>query len=372
MNEYISLHLHTCLSIGDSIITVDKLIEKAKELKLKSLAITNHGSMIDVYEFYIKCKENDIKPILGCEVYVKDDTCNSERNHLVLIAKNTEGFFDLIKIHNKSQLENFYKKPIVLDEDLKKYGKNLICLSACVGGSIPQAILRISNAEDEEIIKQDHDFILKTISNYKNYFSDFYLELQYGSFEEQITVNEALLEYAELTNTKYLYTNDVHYLNKQDYLIHNVHVAAHLKKDVTQLIYPDTCYYLLDNLEAQKAINKTIYNNSLSTIHDIINSICDYNIIPDDIYMPKYLDLPKGYTEDSYLKHISFKALDKLILDNYIDDPSEYTTRLLYELRVLSLLGFSGYFLVVMDYCKYADNNDIERGPGRGSICGLT
>lgn len=373
--KYLSLHLHTIKSIGDSIVTIDRLINKAKELGLNALSITNHGTMSDVFEFYSKCKEENIKPIIGCEIYVRKSTDNPEAKtrdyeHLVLIAKNNKGYKNLLKIHNYGQLSGFYYKPLVDDWVLKAYGDNIIALSACVGGRIPKMILEAEAADDVETSNEINKNIIATIEEYKSYFDEFYLEVQPGDFKEQKIVNNYLTYYSEATNTPLVVTNDVHYVDAEDYKVHNVHVCANRKGDITKLAYPDKCYYVMTNDDLSSAINinNELLNQCLSNIEHIVNQIEDYNIIPDKINMPLYNKLPLGYTEDTYLEKICFEKLDEISIK--IKDPAEYATRLLYELDTLRKLNFSGYFLVVKDYIDEARNRNIEVGPGRGSVCG--
>ena len=382
-NRYLSLHLHTIKSIGDSIVTIDKLIDKAKELNLNALSITNHGTMSDVFEFYDECKNNGIKPIIGCEIYAKaeeepsnDEEVNTKKkkkvlyNHLVLIAKNKNGYKNLLKIHNYGHLQGFYYKPIVDDWVLKAYGKDIICLSACVGGAIPQMILQGTAEEDEEKQNKIIQDIENKALNYKSYFDEFYLEIQPGDFEQQKIVNEYLKMLSKKINIPLIITNDVHYIDKEDFKTHNVHVCANKSADVTKLVYPDTCYYVMTDKELKSAIKieDDIFEECLCSIEHIVSQIEDYDIIPDSINMPKYKKLPLGYTEDSYLSKICFDKLEELKI--HLKDPAEYTSRLIYELDTIKELNFSGYFLVVRDYIQHAIEQDIEVGPGRGSVCG--
>lgn len=371
MNRYLSLHLHTIKSIGDSIVTIDNLIDKAKDLGLPALAVTNHGSMSDVFEFYSRCREEDIKPIIGCEVYVRKDSDEKKYDHLVLIAKNKKGYQNLLKIHNYGHLQGFYRKPIVDDWVLKAYGDNIIALSACVGGSIPQMILAAHKSTSEEESQEYTNKIIQKIEDYKLYFDEFYLEIQPGNFQEQVDVNNYLQYFSEATSTPLVITNDVHYLDKEDYITHNVHVCANRQsQDLSQLVYPDKCYYVMNDEEIFSAINirKELFDTCIYNLYHIIYQIEDYDIIPDKINMPLYNKLPLGYTEDTYLEKICFDRLSELVLK--IADPAEYTARLLYELDTINKLKFSGYFLVVKDYIDYAVSKDIEVGPGRGSVCG--
>lgn len=377
MKDYFSLHLHTNKSIGDATLKIEEYVKKAKERNLEALAITNHGTMSDVFEFYKACKNEKIKPIIGCEVYVTNDRTIKEKesmynyNHLILLAKNEQGFKNLLQIHNDAQINGFYFKPKTDFSILKKYGKNIIALSACVGGYIPQQILKcIKEPENEDKCINN---ITKTINSYKEIFDDFYLELQPGNFDDQIIVNSALVELAKETNTKTVITNDVHYLNKDDYFCHNIHVCASQKKEVQKdkILYPDKCYYMMNNTDLTNSLNKTLnmdtIEKSVNNIYNIVEQIENYKIIPDDIYMPIF-EIPKGYTEDSWLEEICFNRLYNISYK--LDDLSEYTERLLYELDTIKKLGFSGYFLVVRDYILWANKRKIIVGYGRGSVCG--
>lgn len=380
--KYFSMHVHTNKSINDSIIKIDDYINKAKTLGLKYLAITNHGTMSDVFEFYSKCKKNDITPIIGCEVYVATDRLEKERkyDHLVLIAINKKGFENLLYIHNDAQVNGFYYKPRTDINVLREHGEGIVALSACVGGTLPRMILEAiqlseSENEDEEVDFNEEEHtnkMLEYIAEYKSIFHEFYLEIQPGNFAEQIAINEALIELSQETDTKLIVTNDVHYLNQEDYVSHNIHVCAGQKREVSDtLIYPDTCYYMMSTQDLVKHLNpfieESIIHEAISNINAIAKQVEDYEIIPDKIYMPEYT-VPEGFTEDSYLENYCFSEL--AIISNRIEDVSEYTERLIFELETIQKLGFSGYFLTVQDYVMWAKENRIPVGPGRGSVCG--
>lgn len=376
MKNYFSLHTHTIKSIGDAILKIDDYIEKAKSLNLNALAITNHGTMSDVFEFYKKCKKENITPIIGCEVYVTyDEYDKNSYDHLVLIAKNKKGFENLLMIHNDAQINGFYRRPRTNPSVLAEYGEGIIALSACVGGTIPKKVLDIyrTDANNEEEIENKYEELRNTIEFFNNVFDDFYFELQPGEFEEQIMVNQALVDLAQEFNIKTIITNDVHYLNREDYIPHNVHVCASRKQEVSDnILYPDTCYYVMTNDEIRDSlknfISEEVIEESLNNIYKVVEQIEDYDLIPDKIYMPHF-DVPEGYNEDTYLEQICFDRLEEI--KDKIDDIAEYTERLLYELSVIFKLGFSGYFLTVKDYVMWAKNQNIQVGPGRGSVCGL-
>lgn len=376
ISNYFSLHLHTIKSINDSILRIDEYIKKAKKLNLNALSITNHGTMSDVFEFYSKCKKEGIKPIIGCEVYITQNRLELERayDHLVLIAINKKGFENLLAIHNDAQINGFYYKPRTDLSVLRQHGEGIIALSACAGGTLPKMILNsVTNANEEDFDSDEATSnMINYIETYKSIFDEFYLEIQPGNFNEQIVINDALVELAEATDTKIVVTNDVHYLNKEDYIAHNIHVCAGQKREVSDdIIYPDKCYYVMTTDEIINSLSDTIDENiiyeALHNISVIADKVEDYDIVPNKIYMPKF-ECPLGYTEDTFLESICFENLERITYR--LDDPAEYVERLYYELNTIRKLGFSGYFLTVRDYVTWSKNNGIPVGPGRGSVCG--
>lgn len=369
---YYPLHVHTASgSIGDSILRIPEYVKKAKEYGLKHLAITDHGSLSAIYAFTAECKKNDIEPIIGMEAYDCEDKSlkdndHRECTHLVLLAKNAEGMRNLFSIHNHASVEGFYYKPRTDFTDLKKYGKGIIGMSACVAGAIPQAIL-----------DDDPEKAIEIILKYKECFDEFYLELQPGDFEEQQKVNEALIELADYTNTPLVVTNDIHYLNAEDYSVHDYHVKlgrdndAKKKEISDELIYPDTCYWFMNYDDICKAFNYSealtpeMVEHALENAAHIAES-CSTEF-STKIHMPAYL-CEEGETEEEALYRMCFQRLDAIIQNK--TNPQKYVDRLLYELEVIKNKGFCGYFLIVQDYINHARDNGIPVGPGRGSAAG--
>jgi DNA polymerase-3 subunit alpha len=377
---YISLHNHyTNGSIGDSTLITEDAIKKVKSLNIPAIAMTDHGSLSNIYDFYQVCKKNDIKPIIGMEAYVTQDRNiknkaelrekNYRNYHLVLLAINSQGVKDLIAIHNDAQINGLFdKRPRTDLFVLSKYGKNIIALSACVGGEIPQTILN------------DKDWVnkcVKKINEYKNIFHDFYLELQIGNFKEQIFVNKALVYLAHKTNTKLVITNDVHYLNKEDYLMHNYHVASCnaglAKSKADELIYPDKIYYLMAEDELKSHV---VYDDKYVTEKVIDEAILNTERIADmcdgkmdiELSMPSFKDfLPEGKTSQQVLLEHCTKRLNFII--NRVEEPHKYTPRLLMELDTIHKMQFDDYFLIIKDIIDTAKKNNIAIGTGRGS-CG--
>ena len=351
------LHAHdTFGSIGDSILKIPEYVKKAKELGIKALALTNHGSMSTFVNFYEECIKNDIKPIIGCEVYYADnrlihDKEHKQANHLILLAKNNIGLENLIKIHNDAHNKGFYYKPRTDMTMLEKYHEGLICLSGCLASPL-------NTEPDKRIVILNK---LKAI-----FKQDFYLEIQPGSFKEQILYNNSLALEAKTHNIELVATNDIHYLNQEDAAIHDYHVKESRKMAAhSEMVYPDTIYYLMNGDEIASRFVQTINLNQGDIDRAIANTVkiadkCSVNLDNKQI-MPHYSD---KIDEDVVLRNLCYKSLEnKHLLEKYAE-------RLDYELSVIKTLGFSGYFLIVKDIIDFCDQNDIARGPGRGSAVG--
>jgi DNA polymerase-3 subunit alpha len=359
------MHLHTTTgSIGDSILRIPELVEKAAKLNIKALALTNHGSLADMYDFYFECVKHKIKPIIGCEVYVTDNRLEPvrESNHLILLAKNLTGVKNLLNITSNAQLEGFYYKPRTDLNYIKEYSEGLICLTACVGGKVPQLILQ-----------DDIEGAVGYIKELDSIFENVYLEIQPGDFEDQAKVNNKLIELSSELNIPLVASNDIHYLDKNDWKAHDFHVRSFRKQkapeDYNETLYPDKKYYLMERAvllesfgsELMAAADKAIDNTN------VIADMCDVEFDNSSLNLPEF-DCPEGYTTVNYIEHLCFEKLEKI--KNKIKNPNEYVSRLYYELEVINELGFISYFLIMWDLLKYAKDNNIKTGPGRGSVCG--
>lgn len=367
---YYPLHVHLAFgSIGDSILRTRDYVKRAKEYGLDSLAVTDHGSLSAIYDFARECKKEGIKPIYGMEAYEAEDMAQKDKehrgySHLILLARTLEGFHNLIRIHNIAQTDGFYYKPRIDRSVLRKYGRGLIASSACIQGSIPQAIL-----------DEDPEHSVSLIQEYKSIFDSFYLEVQPGHFEEQLKVNDAIVELARYTDTPILVTNDIHYLNHEDYMPHNFHVALKRKqvwKQGDPLLYPDTCYWFMSYEDIRTSFVQTelvtqeVVEEGIENAARIVRE-CNVDV-PLEVHMPKFTQLPAGVTEEQELYRRCYAALNKL--KEHIEDPVRYEERLERELNVISQKGFCGYFLIVQEYVDWARKNDIPVGPGRGSAAG--
>ena len=363
--NYVPLHVHTSRnSIGDSILKLDEYIDKAKELNLKALSVTGHGSLADMYDFYFKCLDNNIKPIIGCEIYLtpdmEDKTKDSETYHMILIAKNNIGLKNLINIVSIASLDGFYKKPRVDLNYISQHNEGLICTTACVGGMLPQLIL------DEK-----EDQMVEHIEELKNIFgSDLYFEIQPGEFADQIIVNNKLIELSEQYNVPLVVTNDIHYLNAEDYKIHDYHVRLGRKITISDdLLYPDTCYYLMsydELVDSLVAYDSNIINQAIENTN-IIAEQCSIEVKVEELNLPEY-NCPEGYTPRTFIEHLCYRRLEEIKF--LIKDPSQYIDRMHYELDTLEELGFTSYMLIMWDIYRYAREQNIMMGPGRGSVSG--
>ena len=359
---YIPLHAHDCAgSIGDSILQIKDYVKKAKELGLPAIGLTNHGSMASTFEFYEECVKNNIKPIIGLEVYWSKDRLlmepeNKKTYHLILLAKNETGLKNLIKINNDAAVDGFYYKPRTDDTVLKKYNEGIIALSACVGGEIPQLILN-----------QELDKAKERIRFFKETFEELYLEIQPGDFSDQKIVNKTLILLSEEMKIPLVMTNDIHYLNKENSIAHDLHVKINRKKTLAEepgLSYPDDCYYFMTKKEILSHCNdiksaETAIQNTIA-----IAESCKSYEYPIAFKMPSYTN------KDEYdiLVRRCYESLLRRV--NILTDPQRYVDRLEHELDVIQKLGFCGYFLIVQDFLEYAKQNDIMVGPGRGSVGG--
>ena len=379
--KYYPLHVHLARgSVSDSLLQVDEYVEKAKEYGVDALAVTDHGSMSAIYDFADECIKNDIKPIIGMEAYeVEDHTIKTftkdqpdDRSHLILLARNEEGFHNLIRMHNEAQIDGLYGKfPRCDMEMFRRYGKGLIATSACISGRIPKAILA-----------NDAKLALKLIQEYKACFDAFYLEIQPTQLEKQYIVNEGIVQLARYTDTPLVVTNDIHYLNKEDAYAHNAHVLldpkSNSKKNLKEWLENpdrplrygcDTFWFMCAddvraNMHYSKNVTPEILDEAMANAKHIAEE-CNVTF-PDKIYMPEFPDAHGD--EEQILRAKCYKRLKEI--SEYKSDPSRYEDELERELAIIHQMGFDGYFLIVWDYVNYARTHGIQVGPGRGSAAG--
>lgn len=374
-NNYVITHLHTAAgSLRDSIIQNDVLVKRVKELGMTSVCITDHGSLSNMYAFYYECKKEGIKPIIGCEVYycqdrfdyAKDDYKESSY-HMILIAKNNNGVKNLLKITAEAEMTGFYYKPRIDMDLLREYGQDLICATACIGGYAPFMILQNEYERAEKHILQ-----LKEI-----FGDDLFLEIQPGNFEQQHIVNEAMIKYHKRYNIKLIATNDVHYVYKDEWKLHDFHVRIGQGKkapdDPEETLYPDKCYYIMEYNELLNSFDSQFYDKEIikEAIDNtnIIGESCNVEFHEEQLNLPEFIN--KKYTSPrEHLEDLAFKRLHEIQYDIY--DPSIYVSRIYEELDTIDKLGFSSYFLIIRDIIRHAEEIGIMTGPGRGSVSGLS
>lgn len=361
--DFVHLHVHTEYSLLDGFSRVKKLVSRAKELNMSAVAITDHGCMFGVIDFYKTAKKEGIKPIIGCEVYTaprglrdKDPNYDKRQGHLVLLAKNMDGYKNLIKLVSTSYVEGFYYKPRVDIDELRKYSDGIIALSACLAGDVSQSLM-----------DRNYEKAKKYALLYRDIFGEenFYLEIQDHNLPEQKEVNAALVKLSKETNIPLVATNDIHYINKEDSKIHDVLMCIQMGKtvnDPSRMRFGSDEFYLKSREEMEDLFPYAIeaLDNTVK-IAEMCNVEFDFNTI----HLPQY-DVPEGYTTDSYLRELCFKGLK----ERYENPNQEVIDRLNYELDVIEKMGYVEYFLITWDFINYSKENNIMVGPGRGSAAG--
>ncbi len=361
--DFVHLHVHTEYSLLDGANRIKDLVAKVKKLGMNAVAITDHGVMYGAIEFYKECKANGIKPIIGCEMYVakrsrfdKDANIDNEYSHLILLAKDNEGYKNLIKLVSLSFTEGYYYKPRIDKEILKKYSKGLICASACLAGEVPNNILN-NNYEKAKLIAQEYIEIFGK--------DDYYIELQHNGLSEQVKANQGLIRLANELGLKLIATNDAHYLNKEDAYPHEVLLCVQTGKKITdedRMRFGTEEFYIKSTEEMYE--NFKNMPEVLENTVEIANK-CNVEFDFDTTILPNY-EVPQGFTHDEYLKKLCYDGLK----NRYGQITKELQERLDYELGVIIKMGYTDYFLIVWDFIRYAKDNGIKVGPGRGSGAG--
>lgn len=363
MPEFTHLHVHTQYSILDGASDIDKLFIKTKELGMSSIAITDHGNMYGVIEFYNYAKKHGIKPIIGCEMYVAEGSRFEKKGkedrsgfHLILLAKNLEGYHNLTRLCSLGFKRNaFYYTPRIDKDLLRSHTKGLIASSACIGGEIPWYILN-NDIEKAELALKDY---------LEMFGEDFYLEFQNHGLKDQRDANEVLLKLAEKYNVKCIATNDIHFINKEDSYAHKILICLNTGRFIDEenkMSYSGEEYLKSpDEMASLFPDHPELIENT----QEIVNKIESFKL-EHEIILPKF-PLPDGFaTEGDYLRHLTFEGANKL----YPELSSEINERIETELEVIISRGFSGYFLIVQDFINEAKRMDVVVGPGRGSAAG--
>ncbi len=371
--EFVHLHVHTQYSLLDGAIRFEPLFKTAKSFGMSACAITDHGNMFGVVDFYMSARDAGIKPIIGCEVYVApksrlEKTARGEDNayHLVLLALNNTGYSNLIKMVSHAHLEGFYYVPRIDQGLLEKHNEGLICLTACIKGRVPQMILR----DDQKGLKS-------SVENYLSIFGDrLYFELQDNGVEEQKKVNEGLLKLSKQYNVPLVATNDCHYLRREEAKAHELLLCIQTGKVLTdkdRLSFSGDQFYFKSGEEMERSFSH--YPEALTNTLRI-SEMCNVKIDSGTYHFPDF-KLPSNQSLGGYFENLCLQGFEKKIRHIattyavFSDDLlAKYRERLNYELKVIKETGFAGYFLIVADFIGFAKSQDIPVGPGRGSAAG--
>ena len=364
MSKFVHLHIHSEFSLLDGANRIKDIPVRAKELGMDSIAITDHGVMYGAIDFYKACKKEGVKPIIGCEVYVaprsrfdKEPGVDNKYNHLILLAKNNQGYKNLSKLVSIGFVDGYYYKPRIDLEVLEQYHEGLICLSACLAGSVNQALLNGETAKAEEI----------ALWHKKVFGEDYYIEIQNNGIKEQVLANQKLVQLARKLNIPLVATNDAHYLKREDAYNHEVLLCIQTGKRMSD---EDRMRFDTDELYIKSPEEMIEYFSSFpDAIENTVKIAekCNVEFEFGHTILPNYDVPPEFATHYDYFK----KLCDDGIKERYGENPSqEILDRANYELGIISKMGFVDYFLIVWDYIHYAKENRIPVGPGRGSGAG--
>ncbi len=364
MSEFVHLHIHSEFSLLDGANRIKDLPVRAKELGMKAMAITDHGVMYGAIDFYKACKKEGIKPIIGCEVYVaprsrndKEPNIDNRYNHLILLAKNQQGYKNLSKLVSIGFTEGYYYKPRIDLEVLEKYHEGLICLSACLAGAVNQALLNGQNEKAEEI----------ALWHKKVFGEDYYIEIQNNGIKEQVLANQKLVQLARKLDIPLVATNDAHYLKREDAYNHEILLCIQTGKRMSD---EDRMRFDTDELYVKSPEEMSEY---FAAFPDAIENTvkiadkCNVEFEFGHTILPNYDVPPEFPTHYDFFK----KLCDDGIKKRYGENPSEEVLkRAEYEISVIKKMGYVDYFLIVWDFIHYAKTHNIPVGPGRGSGAG--
>ena len=363
LQKFVHLHVHSEYSLLDGACKLDELIEKVKSMGQTAVAVTDHGNMYGTISFYKKAAAAGIKPIIGCEVYVapgsrfeKSAAVNGGYYHLILLCKNNEGYRNLVKLATLASLEGFYKKPRIDFEILEKYHGGLICLSACLAGELPQALLNDDIKKAEEIALR-----------YKNLFgNDYYIEIQDHGIIKQKRILPQLVSIAEKYNIKIAATNDAHYINKEDAYVQQILMCIQTNKKINDkdaMSFETDEFYLKSSEEMAKLFEN--YPEAIKNTCEIADK-CNISFEFDKILLPKF-EYKNVTDTTAFFEKLCYDGCILRYGENY---PENVQKRLEYEISVIEKMGYTDYYLIVWDFVNYAKSADIPVGMGRGSGAG--
>ena len=359
MKQFVHLHLHTEYSLLDGATRIDEMLSKCKQLNMPAVAVTDHGNMYCAWKFLNAAKNAGIKPIIGCEFYMCENLHgvgyeNKEYFHLILLAKNNVGYYNLCRLNSIAWVEGFYYKPRIDWETLLKYKEGLVCLSACIAGQLPRLFLADRPEDAYELAKA-----------YKEAFGeDYYIEIQRHGIADEDAVMPQLIKLARDLDIKIVVTNDVHYLNKEDAEIQDVMLCVQMGKyvdDTDRMKFTGEEFYLKD-YDEMAALFPNVPDAMDTTLE--IAEKCNVDFGKEKL-LPLYTP-PDGMDSAEYLRYL----LEKGLKEKYPDCTPEIRERVEYEYDVIVSMGFVDYYLIVWDFINYAKTNGIPVGPGRGSGAG--
>ena len=364
MSKFVHLHIHSEFSLLDGANRIKDLPVRAKELGMDSIAITDHGVMFGAIDFYKACKKEGVKPIIGCEVYVaprsrlqKEPGIDNHYYHLILLAKNNEGYKNLSKLVSLSFVDGYYYKPRIDRELLEKYHEGIICLSACLAGEVNQALLSNQTEKAEEI----------ALWHKKVFGDDYYIEIQNNGLREQVLANQKLVQLARKLDIPLVATNDAHYLKREDAYNHEVLLCIQTGKRMSD---EDRMKFDTDELYVKSPEEMSEYFKAFpDAIENTVKIAeqCNVEFEFGHTILPNY-DVPQEYpTHYDFLKELCDKGLEKRYGKSLSE---EIQKRAEYELGIIKKMGYVDYYLIVWDFIHYAKTNGIPVGPGRGSGAG--
>ena len=363
--EFTHLHVHTEYSLLDGFSPIKKLLDHASELEMKSLAITDHGSMFGIVQFYKEAKKRGIKPILGCEIYtvngsyLEKSNKTKRYNHLILLAENEVGYKNLMEIVSLGYVNGFYYKPRVDKDVLRKYSEGIIALSACLKGEVSESLMYDDYEKAKESALELNEIFGK---------GNFFLEIQNHGIDQDEIVLRDMPKLSKETGIPMVATNDVHYVRKEDWRVHDILLCIQLGKTIKEkneegkMHYAPGEFYLRSTDEMYDLFEG--FEEALENTNKIAER-CNVELDFGHLHLPHF-EIPEGFTNKSYLRELSSNGIRKRYKN--IDD--KILERLEFELNTIEEMGFVDYFLIVSDFIRFAKSKNIPVGPGRGSAAG--